>query len=448
MSETSLAAVNHSMQASESTGSPTISSSGFARLGLHAALLRAVRSGGYEMPTPIQAQAIPPALQGRDVLGCARTGTGKTAAFALPMLQRMLVSPRPRGATPSVRGLVLAPTRELASQIADSIARYGQGTGLRHLVIFGGVSQGRQAQELRRGVDILVATPGRLVDLMEQGIARVGGIETLVLDEFDRMLDQGFLPAIRRVLRSVPTERQTLLFSATMPREIEAAVKQIVRDPVCVTVSKTSSTPERIDQSAFFVENAGKRAVLERILRGPDITRALVFTRTKHGANRVVKHLIDAGIDADAIHGNKSQPARERALGRYRSGALRILVATDIAARGIDVDDISHVINFDLPVDPESYVHRIGRTARAGRAGAALSLCTADERGTLARIERLIGQRIVPMNAPPREASPAAPRAPVPASRATRTARGGAGGGTRVGSWAPRGRRSAVRSAR
>jgi ATP-dependent RNA helicase RhlE len=384
----------------ESQGSPAQSAPGFSGLGLLGSLLHALRAAQHAVPTPIQTQAIPPALLGRDVLGCARTGTGKTAAFVLPTLQRLLSSPAERGSKPAVRALILAPTRELASQIGDSIAEYGRGTGVRHLVIFGGVSQERQVRELRRGADILVATPGRLLDLIDQGLARIDAIEILVLDEFDRMLDQGFLPAIRRVLTNVPGRRQTLLFSATMPRELEAVVKQIVRDPVRVAVNATAATPELIEQSVWFVEQAGKRSRLETLLRDPGIDCALVFARTKHGANRIVKHLVDAGIQADAIHGNKSQNARENTLARFRNGDLRVLVATDIAARGIDVDGISHVINFDLPADPETYVHRIGRTARAGRSGAALSLCTADERGTLTRIERLIGRSLRAMNGP------------------------------------------------
>jgi ATP-dependent RNA helicase RhlE len=363
---------------------------GFAALGLSEALLRAVQGAGYTEPTPIQEQAIPPALQGRDVLGCARTGTGKTAAFVLPMLQRFDARKEQR----RLRMLVLAPTRELAAQIGESIATYGKHSDVRFTVIFGGVSQQRQVADLKRGVDIIVATPGRLVDLIDQGYARLSTIDTLVLDEFDRMLDQGFLPAIKRVLRELPTERQTLLFSATMPPELESVVKRIVRDPVRVSVSKTSSTPERIDQAVCFVEQPQKRYALEQLLADGQIARAVVFTRTKHGANRVAEHLVRARVDAEAIHGNKSQNARERTLARFRSGDLRVLVATDLAARGIDIDDISHVINYDLPVDAESYVHRIGRTARAGRDGAAISFCTHEDRPVLMRIERLTGQRL------------------------------------------------------
>jgi ATP-dependent RNA helicase RhlE len=381
-----LAGVGPSNNAPALRGSAT----SFAALGLDPSILRALDGAGYEQPTPIQTAAIPPALAGRDVLGCARTGTGKTAAFALPILQHLL-----RGATKDhsrIRALVLAPTRELAAQIEHNLATYGRHGEHRSLVIFGGVSQIKQVQALRRGVDVLVATPGRLCDLMAQGSAQLAHVELFVLDEFDRMLDQGFLPAIRRIVGALPRKRQTLLFSATVPPELEALAQKLLCDPVRVSVNAQASTPERIDQAVCFVEPAGKRAALQHLLGNEEITRALVFTRTKHGANRVAEHLLRAGIEADAIHGNKSQNARERALLRFREGTLRVLVATDVAARGIDVDDVSHVINFDLPADPESYVHRIGRTGRAGRPGAALSLCTSEERGSLQRIERLIAR--------------------------------------------------------
>ena len=406
--------------------------SSFAALGLDPSILRALDGAGYEHPTPIQSAAIPPALAGRDLLGCARTGTGKTAAFALPILQHMLRSPAggstaaalrggaSGGTAPALRGgassapariraLVLAPTRELAAQIEHNLATYGRHGECRSLVIFGGVSQHKQVQALRRGVDVLVATPGRLCDLIAQGCARLANVELFVLDEFDRMLDQGFLPAIRRIVSELPQKRQTLLFSATVPPELEALAAKLLRDPVRVSVNAQASTPERIDQSVCFVEPANKRAALEHLLGDVQITRALVFTRTKHGANRVAQHLLRAGIEADAIHGNKSQNARERALGRFRDGTLRVLVATDVAARGIDIDDVSHVINFDLPPDPESYVHRIGRTGRAGRPGAALSLCTAEERGSLQRIERLIARPLSVLGPAPAAAAAAAP---------------------------------------
>ena len=397
----------------------------FQALGLSDVLLRAVHGAGYSEPTPIQAQAIPPALEGRDVLGCARTGTGKTAAFVLPTLARWLawradLAARKTTGPRTIHTLVLAPTRELAAQIGESIATYGKHTDVRYCVIFGGVSQNRQTDELRRGVDIVVATPGRLCDLIDQRLVRLSDIHTLVLDEFDRMLDQGFLPAIKRVLKELPVQRQTLLFSATIPEPLESIVKKIVRDPVRVTVSKTSSTPDQIEQGVCFIEQPDKRHMLEHLLRRGGIARAVVFTRTKHGANRVAEHLQRAGIDAEAIHGNKSQNARERALGRFRTGDLHVLVATDLASRGIDIDDISHVINYDIPVDPESYVHRIGRTARAGRSGSAITFCTREDRPTLTRIERLTGQPLKVVEAPRREAGVTAGSAHVPAPRIER----------------------------
>jgi ATP-dependent RNA helicase RhlE len=415
------------MSAGDTAQNPSTSgtaplASPFLALGLSDVLLRAVHAAGYSEPTPIQAQAIPPALEGRDVLGCARTGTGKTAAFVLPTLARWLAwradaaastKPAPR----IIHTLVLAPTRELAAQIGESIATYGKHTGVRHVVIFGGVSQNRQTDELRKGVDIVVATPGRLCDLIDQRLVRLGEIHTLVLDEFDRMLDQGFLPAIKRVLKELPVQRQTLLFSATMPEALESIVKRIVRDPVRVTVSKTSSTPDQIEQAVCFLEQPEKRVMLEHLLRRGGIARAVVFTRTKHGANRVAEYLNRAGIDAEAIHGNKSQNARERALSRFKTGDLHVLVATDLASRGIDIDDISHVINYDIPVDPESYVHRIGRTARAGRSGSAITFCTREDRPTLTRIERLTGQSIAVLQPPPRDERSSTGSAHVPAPR-------------------------------
>jgi ATP-dependent RNA helicase RhlE len=415
VNEVSLMSVTDS--AHPSAGQATLASP-FKALGLSDVLLRAVHGAGYSEPTPIQAQAIPPALEGRDVLGCARTGTGKTAAFVLPTLARWLAfqadAGRPAPNARKIHTLVLAPTRELAAQIGESISTYGKQTGVRHCVIFGGVSQNRQTDELRKGVDIVVATPGRLCDLIDQRLVRLGEIHTLVLDEFDRMLDQGFLPAIKRVLKELPVQRQTLLFSATMPPELESIVKRIVRDPVRVMVSKTSSTPDQIEQAVCFIEQPEKRYMLEHLLRRGGIARAVVFTRTKHGANRVAEHLTRAGIDAEAIHGNKSQNARERALGRFRTGDLHVLVATDLASRGIDIDDISHVINYDIPVDPESYVHRIGRTARAGRSGSAITFCTREDRPTLTRIERLTGQPIAVIEAPRREASAGSVHVPAP----------------------------------
>ncbi len=356
-------------------------------------LLRAVREEGYTTPTPIQAQAIPHVLAGRDLLGLAQTGTGKTAAFALPILQRLAATPR-TGADRPIRVLVLTPTRELAAQIGDSFAAYGRHLGFRHTVIFGGVGQHPQERALRAGVDILIATPGRLLDLANQRHVHLQRLEVFVLDEADRMLDMGFIHDVRRVIALLPKKRQTLFFSATMPDEAQKLADDLLHDPVTVAVAPRSSTAERIEQSVYFVDKADKRALLVEVLRDPSITRALVFTRTKHAANRVAEHLERAGVEAAAIHGNKSQGARERALGGFKKGAVRVLVATDIAARGIDVEEISHVINFELPNVPETYVHRIGRTARAGASGKAISFCDGEERAFLADIEKLTRTRV------------------------------------------------------
>jgi ATP-dependent RNA helicase RhlE len=367
----------------------------FTDLKLGEPLLRALAAEGYTHPTPVQRQAIPPVLEGRDVLACAQTGTGKTAAFALPLLERLL-SGRPerdqRGR--KVRVLVLAPTRELACQIADSFRAYGRHTHLQATVIHGGVSQRPQEQALRRGVDILVATPGRLLDLMSQKLVDLRHVEACVLDEADRMLDMGFIHDLRRIVAMVPRERQTLLFSATMPASIRGLAETWLRDPVEVQVTPVSSTAERIEQSVIFVDRAQKLAFLNCWLNSAGCTRALVFTRTKHGADKVVRSLTKAGIRADAIHGNKSQSARQRALERFKSSRPPVLVATDIAARGLDIDNVSHVVNFDLPADPESYVHRVGRTGRAGATGIAVSFCDQAERGTLKQIQRLTQQKL------------------------------------------------------
>lgn len=362
----------------------------FQDLNLLDALLRAVQTEGYSEPTPIQQQTIPHVLAGRDVLGCAQTGTGKTAAFALPILQRLNAMKGSR----RMKALVLSPTRELASQIGDSFAAYGQYLPFKHTVIFGGVGQNPQVQALHRGVDILVATPGRLLDLMSQGEIRLDTIEIFVLDEADRMLDMGFIHDVKKVLRALPARRQNLLFSATMPDDIVELANSFLHDPVHVEVTPQATTVEKIDQHIFFVETRDKRALLEHLLMDKAIKRVLVFTRTKHGANKVVKQLDGVRIRAEAIHGNKSQSARERALANFKSGATRVLVATDIAARGIDVEGITHVINYDLPNIPESYVHRIGRTARAGADGIAYSFCNEEERAYLRDIEKTIRQRI------------------------------------------------------
>jgi ATP-dependent RNA helicase RhlE len=359
----------------------------FASLGLSDPLQRAVAAAGYVKPTPIQAQAIPHLLAGRDILGCAQTGTGKTAAFALPILDRLARRPRRPGRGPRV--LVLTPTRELATQIAEDFADYGVNVESKCAVVFGGVGQGNQVQALRRNVDIVVATPGRLLDLMGQGHARFEACETLVLDEADRMLDMGFIEPIRRIIAALPQKRQNLMFSATMPPEIAELAHRILVDPVNVAVTPVASTVEQISQWVLHVERGDKRALLREVLRDPKMTRVLVFTRTKRGANKVAEELDRNGVRADAIHGNKSQGARQRALEAFKRGGIRVLVATDIAARGIDVAGVTHVINFELPAEPESYVHRIGRTARAGASGVALSFCDRDERGALRDIERL-----------------------------------------------------------
>ena len=363
----------------------------FDELGLNRDILKAVRDAGYERPTPIQAQAIPPALAGRDILGCAQTGTGKTAAFGLPLLQHLDKS---AADDPVIRALILTPTRELAAQISDDLRNYGKHLDLWHAVIFGGVNEKPQIAELRRGIDALVATPGRLLDLMNRGFVDLSMIELFVLDEADRMLDMGFLPDVKRVIAKLPKKRQTLFFSATMPTVIRKLAGELLVDPVSVAVAPTSSTAEKIDQYVYFVDKKKKRDLLTSLLRQEEIKHTLVFTRTKHGANRVVKHLDKAGIRSAAIHGNKSQGARTRALSQFRSGELAVLIATDIAARGIDVDGISHVINFDVPNIPETYVHRIGRTGRAGAAGIALSFCDVEERPYLTDIEKLIKQRL------------------------------------------------------
>jgi ATP-dependent RNA helicase RhlE len=350
-------------------------------------LLRAVRAEGYSTPTPIQEQAIPHVLEGRDLLGVAQTGTGKTAAFALPILQHLAQNPRQGH---HIRVLVLAPTRELASQIGDSFRTYGRHTGVKQVTIFGGVGQQPQVDKLRNGPEVVVAAPGRLLDLMNQGFVKLDKLEVFVLDEADRMLDMGFIHDVRRVIAALPKKRQTLLFSATMPEEIQDLAHNILINPVKVEVTPVASTVEKIDQSVFFVEKKDKPALLEHLLQNKDISRVLVFTRTKHGANKVVQRLVASNIHAEAIHGNKSQTAREAALKNFKSGRTRVLVATDIAARGLDVEEISHIINYDLPNEPETYVHRIGRTARAGASGIAYSFCDTEERAFLRDIERLI----------------------------------------------------------
>ncbi len=363
----------------------------FDSLGLSAALVRAVAAEGYSTPTPIQAKAIPHVLAGRDVLGCAQTGTGKTAAFALPIIHKLSAAGAAKG---KIRCLVVTPTRELANQIGESFQTYGRESGLHHAVIFGGVGQGNQVAAVRRGLDILVATPGRLLDLLQQRLVSLQGVEVLVLDEADRMLDMGFIRDVKKIIAAVPKQRQTLFFSATMPAEVQSLVDAILTKPVRIEVAPVSTTAERVDQCVYHVSHDNKRALIVSLLQDPAMRRVVVFTRTKHGANRLTKQLQAAQIGAEAIHGNKSQNARERALDGFKGGDIRVLVATDIAARGIDVEQVTHVVNYELPNIPETYVHRIGRTGRAGAAGIAISLCEPEERAFLRDIERTIRQQI------------------------------------------------------
>jgi ATP-dependent RNA helicase RhlE len=388
----------------------------FSELGLIPALLTAVAAEGYVEPTPIQVKAIPHVLAGRDLLGLAQTGTGKTAAFALPILQRLAQAGAPRSPRP-IRCLVLTPTRELASQIGESFTVYGKHLPLKNTVIFGGVGDSAQKQTLKHGIDVLVATPGRLLDLAGQGHVDLRPLEVFVLDEADRMLDMGFIHDVRRVIALLPRHRQTLFFSATMPREAQELADQLLRDPETVAVVPPATTAEKVDQEVYFVEKGDKRALLVDVLREQAMRRVLVFSRTKHGANRIAEHLVKHQIGAEAIHGNKSQNARERALAGFKTGRTRVLVATDIAARGIDIDDVTHVINFDIPEVPETYVHRIGRTARAGAAGMALSFCDAEERADFRAIEKLTRQQI-----PVVEGHPYESRVPVAAAPAPRPA--------------------------
>ena len=371
----------------------------FADFGLAEPIARALEAKGYKEPTPIQMQAIPPVMEGKDICGIAQTGTGKTAAFALPMLHRMAAAPKHR-LKYSTRALVLAPTRELASQIAQSFEDYGKFLKLSVTTVFGGVPIPRQERAMSHGVDVVVATPGRLLDLVERGSIDLKHVEILVLDEADQMLDLGFIHDLRRIVGLLPRQRQTLFFSATMPKAIEELAARYLTNPVKVAVKPAATTAERVDQAVIHVNQAEKPALLQIVLKSEGLDRALVFTRTKHGADRVVRQLGNAGIKAEAIHGNKSQPQRERALASFKSGECKVLVATDIAARGIDVSGVSHVINYELPNVPESYVHRIGRTARAGKAGQAIAFCAEDERPFLRDIEKLIRQKITPLALP------------------------------------------------
>lgn len=362
----------------------------FKELELIEPILKALETEGYTNPTPIQEQAIPSALAGKDVLGCAQTGTGKTAAFSIPILQLVCQSQLNGNFTRGIKALILTPTRELAIQIDESIAAYGKNLRISHEVIFGGVSQHHQVISLKKGIDILTATPGRLLDLMQQGFVHLKDIRFFVLDEADRMLDMGFINDVKKVVAKLPEKKQTLFFSATMPDEIEKLANTLLKNPVTIAVTPVSSTVEKIEQAIYFVEKENKKNLLQDLLQDSSIKSALVFTRTKHGADKVVKNLVKQGITSEAIHGNKSQNARQRALTNFKNGNTRILVATDIAARGIDVDGLSHVFNYELPNVPETYVHRIGRTGRAGENGMAISFCDSEERAYLKDIQKLI----------------------------------------------------------
>jgi ATP-dependent RNA helicase RhlE len=366
----------------------------FEKLGLAEPILRAVADEGYAAPSPVQTAAIPHVLQGRDVMACAQTGTGKTGAFALPVLHRLAAADASRKGGRLPRALVLCPTRELAAQIFESFVRYGRRLSLRHAVIFGGVNQNPQVRALRAGADTIIATPGRLMDLMNQGHVDLSAVETLVLDEADRMLDMGFIHDIRKIVARIPASRQSLLFSATVSPEIRRLAGSILRDPAVVETARESTTAEAVDQRVYLVERPNKPDLLETLLQEVGVGRSLVFSRTKHGADKIVRRLRQASIDAEAIHGNKTQNARTRAMKSFRSGRTRVLVATDIASRGIDVDEITHVFNYDMPADAETYVHRIGRTARAGASGVAVSFCGSDERKLLRQIERRTDARI------------------------------------------------------
>lgn len=377
--------------------------------------MRALETQGYTTPTPIQTQAIPVVLAQKDLLACAQTGTGKTAAFAIPILQLLY---KEKQAAPAqdrhIKTLILTPTRELAIQIAENIRDYGAHTGIKHLVIFGGVSAHTQIMSLKQGTDILIATPGRLLDLWQQGHINLRYIRQFVLDEADRMLDMGFIHDVKRVITKLPEKRQTLFFSATMPTEIAGLANSILTNPEKVAVTPVSSTAEKVEQQLYYVDKSSKRALLIHVLKDPSIVSALVFTRTKHGADRVAKELNKAGVQASAIHGDKSQNSRQRALTDFKAGRIRVLVATDIAARGIDVDNLSHVINYEIPNVPETYVHRIGRTGRGGASGIALSFCEAEERPYVKDITKLIGQAIPVVNGHPFPANETPVEKPAP----------------------------------
>jgi ATP-dependent RNA helicase RhlE len=397
---------DHSQHADRLTASaPT--ASGFADLGLSSPLLQALADEGYTVPTPIQTKAIPHVLAGRDLFGCAQTGTGKTAAFALPLIDRMLADPR-KPAPRRCRVLVLAPTRELAAQIFESFKAYGRHAKTRAAVIYGGVGQHQQARAMMNGVDVLVATPGRLLDLVGQRLVDLRAVEYLVLDEADRMLDMGFIHDMRKIIALLPSDRQTLFFSATLPAEVRELADSMLRDPLEVKTAPQATPAETVSQSVFFVAKKEKKALLVKLLAEEATGRVIVFARTKHGADKLHRDLDKVGIRAAAIHGNKSQAQRERALADFKSPRPPVLIATDIAARGIDVDDVAHVVNYELPHEPETYVHRIGRTGRAGQTGKAVSFCDADERPRLVAIERLLKRSIPTRNEPPAWSGPAA----------------------------------------
>jgi ATP-dependent RNA helicase RhlE len=399
----------------------------FAALGLNERILTTLEGRSYIKPTAIQQQAIPHLLEGKDLLGIAQTGTGKTAAFALPILQQLFQS-RSRAGKSAPLALVLAPTRELAVQIHDELRSYGQGLGMRYAVVMGGVGQGGQVAILRRGVEILVATPGRLIDLMDQKIIRLDRARYFVLDEADRMLDMGFIADVRKIVPALPPERHSLFFSATMPPSVARLANEILSNPVRVEVTPSATTVDTVEQQVYFVESEDKVKLLAKLLEAPDFKKVLVFSRTKHRANKVAQQLDTRGVGADAIHGNKSQSARQRALQRFRVGDARVLVATDIAARGIDVEGVTHVINFELPMESESYVHRIGRTARAGARGSAISFCDRAEMGQLRAIERLIGVSLHEADGPAPGVWAARSGAPRGSSRPRRPAGPGANG--------------------
>lgn len=366
----------------------------FENLNIIEPILQALKSEGYTEPTPIQEQAIPPLLLGRDLLGCAQTGTGKTAAFVIPILQTLLKAQAGRVGKKPISALILTPTRELAAQIAQSCATYGQHLTLKSFAIYGGVSQNPQTDAIRRGIDILIATPGRLLDLMQQRLINLSAVELFVLDEADHMLDMGFINDVKKIIAAIPTKRQTMLFSATMPAEINKLASSILIDPVRVSLSPVTATADKVEQAIYYVNRIDKKKLLPYILNDQSVSSALVFSRTKHGADKIAKELIKDGIRAEAIHGNKSQQARQLALQNFKTKKIKVLVATDIAARGIDIEELSHVINYDLPEVPETYVHRIGRTGRAGLGGIAVSFCDQEEKKLLRDIQKLISRTI------------------------------------------------------